>query len=482
MSSSPDGAYEHSLVEGDSEVKMDEEALGGTQNSFQGGNRSQNGASDLNLTAEMSKVDEVAPVDGFVAWLNVLGSFMCHFIVLGNVYAFSIFVKPYEERFPGEGRAKIVIIYQLQLAMLMGGGFFAGPLADSLGVRPVFLTGVVLYALGYFTASFSPSLGITILTQGALVGLANAALYWPAVTILPQWFVKRRALALGLAVLGSGIGNLVQGILASSLIESNGIDFGLRILALEALVLLAIASILLKRRLPVTGTRRLCGDPRILKDRNYQLMIVGAMFFQLPYNIPFASLAPFVEDKGFPTSFAALAVGMIGVGSAIGRVFLGLIADHVGRVRTFQFCIAGTAVFLWMWLGASSSEGLVIFFTVGFGFFSGGFIALVPAVMSAFYGVANMGKVMSFVSLSLIPGSFLGPYVAGEIFDQTGEYELAIILSGAIATFSAIVYALLDINAKEVDYFSESNTDEGQEEDAEAEASTSDSKAKIAKV
>lgn len=110
--------------------------------------------------------------------------------------------------------------------------------------------------------------------------------------IVHRWFDKRRGLALGLAVLGSGLGNLVVGIALERMITLEGFRFALRVLAGVSFAFLTVAVALVKRRLPPVVRKGILGDTAIFKDRNFRLLLVGAAFFQLPYNVPF-SVRPF---------------------------------------------------------------------------------------------------------------------------------------------------------------------------------------------
>lgn len=71
---------------------------------------------------------------------------------------------------------------------------------------------------------------------------------------------------------------------------------------------------------------------------------------------------------------------LLGIGSAVGRVGLGIVADYLGRVRCFQATLIFTGVCLAVWPLCTEPVPLGIF-AFCFGCFSGGFIALVPVVV-----------------------------------------------------------------------------------------------------
>lgn len=388
--------------------------------------------------------DGLLPMEGKWAWVNVLGSFLTQFICLGNMYAVSVFFTRYLEYYPEVGVADVSLIYQLQVALFMAGGFVSGRVSDQVGIKPVFIFGLVFYAAGLLLASFAVELWQTIVCHGLLVGLGHGALYWPAISVIPMWFEKRRALALGICVFGGGIGNFVMGVVVEDLLDKGGFRFALRIILIYSIVVLFLAMFCLKRRLPNIKHTTWCFDFALFRDRNWVLFAAASMFFQCAYNLPFAALATYCESQGHDSTFAAFAVGAIGIGSAIGRISLGVVADYLGRVRTFQGLIWGTAAALLIW-NACTSQGAILFFAIYFGFVSGGFIALMPAVTAYFYGVHQLGTVMGSFVLFLVPGSFVGPYVAGALYDKSGTYWVAIWIFAAVEVIAAIIFSFLDL-------------------------------------
>ncbi|GBG27181.1 Monocarboxylate transporter 13 [Hondaea fermentalgiana] len=395
-------------------------------------------------TNAQPKTDELPPQEGVQAWINVLGSFLTQFVCLGNMYSVGVFFTRYQESFD-KGLADISLIYQIQVACFMGGGFFAGRISDRLGIRPVFFTGIIFYGAGYLLGSFANEWWQIVITHGLLVGMGHGCMYWPAISVLPMWFEKRRALALGIAVFGGGIGNFVMGVVVEKLLTAGGFRFALRIILVYSCTLLLLAMFCLKRRLPPFKHTSFCFDFSLCRERNWLLFAGASMFFQCAYNLPFAHLAAYTENQGFDSEFAAFAVGAIGIGSAVGRISLGVVADKLGRVRTFQALIWGTAIGIAIW-NACTTKGSILFFAIYFGFVSGGFIALMPAVTAYFYGVEQLGTVMGSFVLFLVPGSFIGPYVAGMLYDNTGSYTTAIWIFAAVEIMAAIIFSFLDLS------------------------------------
>ncbi|VDN59793.1 unnamed protein product [Dracunculus medinensis] len=110
---------------------------------------------------------------------------------------------------------------------LLGGCYLlAGPLASALanhfGCRLVCIIGAVLAFTGFTLSALVPALPILYFTFGVLGGVGFGLVYLPAIVIVNQYFEKRRALALGIAVCGSGIGTTIFSQVFPFLLRLNG--------------------------------------------------------------------------------------------------------------------------------------------------------------------------------------------------------------------------------------------------------------------
>lgn len=115
----------------------------------------------------------------------------------------------YEQRFPAQSASSISWIGSLQLALLISLGIIIGPIYDAGYLRIVILTGCFISVLAMMLTSLCTQYWQILLTQGFLLGIGNGFLYIPSFAILPSYFAKRRALAIGLAAAGSALGTFI---------------------------------------------------------------------------------------------------------------------------------------------------------------------------------------------------------------------------------------------------------------------------------
>uniref|UniRef100_A0A0R3S4N6 MFS domain-containing protein n=1 Tax=Elaeophora elaphi TaxID=1147741 RepID=A0A0R3S4N6_9BILA len=98
-------------------------------------------------------------------------------------------------------------------SLLAGFYLLAGPLAsglaNSFGCRLVVIAGSMTTFIGFILSSIAPSLPLLFISFGIIGGIGFGLVYLPSILIVNQYFEKRRAFALGIAVCGSGIGTAI---------------------------------------------------------------------------------------------------------------------------------------------------------------------------------------------------------------------------------------------------------------------------------
>lgn len=83
---------------------------------------------------------------------------------------------------------------------------------------------------------------------------------------------------------------------------------------------------------------------------------------------------------------------------------------------------------------------MLYLFVVVYGFFYGGKVPLVPALIGFYFGTKSLGQLIGFVHAISLVGGAVGPLLAGYVVDVTGNYMIAFLLGAvflAFATFFA---------------------------------------------
>ena len=381
-------------------------------------------------------------LDSSRGWVTVGAAFVAMVAVFGVAYSFGAFFAPMAAEF-GTGSGATSLVFSITACSWFLLGSVSGRAVDRVGPRPVLLIGAVALAGGLLATSAAQQLWVGYLGYGLGVGVAVACGYVPMVAVVSGWFERRRALAVGVAVAGIGVGTLAGAPLAATLIAEYGWRRAHLLLALGGSVLLVVAAVAARRPPRPVGE-----EPWALRDvvrtREFRAMYVATFLASIALFVPFVYLPTAALANGVSPVAAAALIGVIGVASVVGRLVIGALADRVGRVRTFQASFAVLAASFLIWLVGGSWPWLSAFAVVlGTGY--GGWIALQPTVLAQLFGTRGLGGLVGLVYTAAGVGALVGPPLAGVLVDATGGYRWAIAAAG-VAGLGAFV-ALLPLRS-----------------------------------
>jgi MFS family permease len=391
----------------------------------------------------------------FYGWWVVAAAFAITFLGFGSAYTFSAFLGSLEHDF-GASRGEVALVFSLAGFLYFGLGIVSGPLADRFGSRPLAVIGMILAALGLALAGAAQNLIEVYLAYGLGIGVGLGFAYVPAIGAVQRWFVRRRGFASGLAVAGIGVGTLVMPPLASLLIAGLGWRGAYLVLGVLALMIGGGMALFIEndprgRGLSADGdempraARAVPAGGVSVRDaiatRRFVSLYAACLICSFGVFVPFVHLVPFARDHGISASTAALLLGVIGIGSTLGRFFLGGIADRMGRERALLLMFAGMAASLSIWAVSVSVWSLAVFALV-FGVFYGGWVAVLPSVVMDYFGGRNVSGIIGVLYTSVAFGTLIGPSAAGFAFDLSHSYELPIIASAATNVVAAAIVAM----------------------------------------
>lgn len=397
----------------------------------------------------------VEPSRLFYGWVVVAAAFVAMFVIFGVAYSFAAFFTSFQNEFRAS-RGDISLIFSLCgfVYFLLGAG--TGILSDRFGPRWVVALGMLFLAAGLYFASRADTLWQVYATYGLGVGLGVGFAYVPAIGAVQPWFARMRGLASGLAVSGIGVGTLVVPLIAVWLIERSGWRDTFALMAACSLVLGVTAALLLdnapQRRGFAPDNRPISASTSVSKSatapggasirgalatRTFWLYYASILFCSLALFIPFVHLAPYARDHGLSERTGVLLMGLIGIGSIIGRFALAGFADRLGRRHALTALYVGMILSLCWWLGSSAVWSLALF-AVAFGTFYGGFVALGPALIMDYFGAKNVSGLIGLVYTAAGFGTLFGPTLAGIAYDLKGSYSLPISLSVACVGAAAV--------------------------------------------
>ena len=377
-------------------------------------------------------------------FVNVIASIliMC---CAGSVYAWSIFVAPLKTAY-GLSTTQTQLIFGCIIAVFSITMLFVGRIERKLGPRITASIGAVLFSAGYLLASFSGGNVILILLGIGVLSWAGMGFgYVTVLTTLVKWFPHRKGLATGIAVAGFGSGaillsQIVQpilngGIAITDIFRSIGIIYGVIFLVSALLISAPHAESKATTEKPISI--------RVLaKDRRFWVLFYTFFAGSFAGLMLIGNLKPLGLTFGISSQAAVLAIVLLSVGNAAGRILWGQIYDKIGGRRSVGIALALVTVFMLILLAGISNDIAFLAFCLVLGLCYGANFVLYASDVSNIYGIPQLGIVYPIVSVAYGVSGILGPLAGGFLFDITQNYSIPIILSAAICLSGLVVYVL----------------------------------------
>lgn len=399
----------------------------------------------------------------FHGWFIVGILFFISLIDGGFGYIFSAFLKPLAQEF-GWTRAQTAGAFSLYL---LAAGLTLplwGWLADSRGVRTVFLLSALIDGLALFLLSLVRSLTAFYVVYFCLgAGLGGIG---PATVgkVISQWFVAKRGRAMGVALVGAGAGGLVFVPLSGVLIAEFAWRTAYQVLAALALgVMFPLVWFFLtdtpreKGLMPLGQENTAPGvslpgeNDSAVRDWTLKEALFTPTFWLLGVAFCLGLMAAtainvhqvaFLQDTGLTLEVASTIAGVtLGV-SMGGRLAVGWMSErlqHLHHIVSFCLIMQAVGVGVLLFLGSFGLWVIVLFVPL-FGLGLGGLVVLWPLVVGHDFGVRSFGAIAGVLgTVALTLGGALGPVIAGAMYDSTGSYHWAFILCSVSSLAGAVV-------------------------------------------
>ncbi|KAL4880338.1 major facilitator superfamily domain-containing protein [Aspergillus karnatakaensis] len=395
-------------------------------------------------TEEKTPEDEFgpAPDGGLTAWMVAIGASCTIFSTLGFANSFGVLQEYYAtHQLQSESADRIAWIGSLSAFLQFSTGAIAGPLFDRFGawlIRPA----AILYVFALMMTSLCTEYYQFMLAQGVLVGIATGLLQFPAMAAVSQWFDKKRAAALGLAVAGSSVGGVVFPIALSKMLNSSSLGFGwaVRIVAFIMIPMMAISCLTVRARLPPRTTTFFIGGA--FKQPRFVLIIIAFFLMILGMFTPLFFIPTYAVSRGMDATLASYLIAITNGASTFGRIIPGILADKFGRLNAFGIGGIATGVIICCMNEAKSTAALIVFVII-FGFWSGTIISggsaaitLCPRNPQEFGTYLGMG--IALVGIAPL----IGPPVSGALVDTYGGFLQLSLFSGIICIGGGVVALL----------------------------------------
>ena len=307
-----------------------------------------------------------------------------------------------------------------------------GKLYDRYGPHHLLLIGTFFHVFGLMMASISSKYYQFILAQGICSPFGASLLFYPAMSATGTWFHKNRALAFGVMAAGSSLGGVIFPIMVEHLVVSVGFGWAMRAAAFLILGLLIYANFTVKSRLPPTPrpwSLREFVEP--LTEFPYFLVVLASFLFFFGMFLPFNYIILYAEANGMSSRLAAYMLAILNALSIFGRTIPGAIADRTGRFNTMIVTSYLSAILvLALWLPSRGNVPIILF-AAFYGFSSGAFVSLAPALVAQISDIRQIGvrtgTMFAIVSVAALCGNPIGGALVSH---EDGRYTYLQIFCG----------------------------------------------------
>lgn len=322
----------------------------------------------------------------------------------------------------------------------------AGAVADRYGPARVLAGGGLIYAAGLAVMSWAPSVLWLHVSAGLMMGLGMAA---ASFSIVLAAFGKRvpaekRSMIFGIGTAAGSMGQFLFAPLGISLIQSVGWAQALVVLAalMLAIPLLAVVfagePVAEAQSLRQQSLRQALGEA--FAHRSYLLLTAG--FFVCGFHLAFITthLPPYIVDQGLDPRIGAWSLALIGLFNVIGSLASGWIGQTYSKPIFLALIYLIRAVLITAFVLLPTTPASVLIFAALMGLLWLSTVPPTSGLVTVMFGPKYMGTLMGLVFLSHQVGAFLGVWLGGRLYDETGSYDLVWWLGVALGIFAAIVH------------------------------------------
>jgi MFS family permease len=401
----------------------------------------------------------------FYGWIVVAVAFVTMAIGVSARTAFSLLFPPILDEFGWE-RGVTAGAFSLGFMLSALCGPLLGRLMDRKGPRLVVSLGVVLVGTGMALAARIREVWHLYATLGALVAGGSLAVAYTGQSLyLPNWFVRKRGLAIGIAFSGAGIGSIVLLPWMQGLISRAGWRHACLSMAVVVFVVLLPLNLVFPRRRPEDVGLHPDGDAASVGAGSRSDNVVDRVWAATDWTLAravgtarfwwialgfFTSLfawyavqvhqTKYLIEIGFGPEVAAYALGLVGLMGVLGQIALGYLSDRIGREWVWALGNLGFVVSLALLLVMRQhpTTALLYLMVAAQGVLGYGLASVFGAIPAEIFQGRHYGTIFGTLTLASVGGSGVGPWVAGALFDKTGSYVLAFWIAIACSVVSAV--------------------------------------------
>jgi len=382
-------------------------------------------------------------------------------LALGILYTWSIFQGAIKQSIEkgGEGAfnwnlASLNDPYAVCCLMFAFSMIPAGKCQDKFGPRLTAFIGAVLVGVGLLWISqttdyLSWVLGFGVLT-GSGIGFGYSAATPPAL----KWFpAEKTGLIAGLVVAGFGLASVYIAPLSSYLVGVWGLQKAMMFFGVSFFIVVGSFSMLLmnppKGFVPGGSAAATTQVKKAAQTDALPSEVIRTPVFWKLWFIFFigagvglmviGSVAGMAKKSMGEAAF--LAVAIMAIGNAGGRVVAGIVSDKIGRNATLATMLALQAILMLIAIPTVGSQGtgalMIVLLATFIGFNYGTNLSLFPSYTKTWWGLKSFGLNYGILFTSWGLGGFILTRVSQMLYTQTGTFTYSFVTAAVLLAVGA---------------------------------------------
>jgi MFS family permease len=385
------------------------------------------------------------------AWIILVAACVLGIVARADSASFAVFIDPLVERF-GWKRGDISFAYALAFLAGMPAVVVMGWLGDRFGARVLMIGASLLISGGTYLMGTIKELWQFYVLYGLFVGsMGHAAFTVLLPVIVTRWFHKHMGLALGIYWAALGAGPMIFAPLFRWLIDTRGWEQTFTIVGAGLGVVLLAFSMLIhsnprdKGLLPY-GAKGPSGEPAraaavapsagimdILGQRPMWLLVAVHHLGCAGHAVILAHIVSMATFRGLSGIEAAGVLSAIAGVSIFSRFGFSILTERLGGRTVLAMAVLGQSGSVLILLFANEAW-MFYLFALFFGICYGGEMVGFPIINRHLFGEkAPLSSIYAFQTVGAGTGMALGGWLGGALFDATGSYNVAIIVSAVVS-------------------------------------------------
>ncbi len=372
--------------------------------------------------------------------------------------ALGLFMIPFNEEF-GWSRTQVSLALTCFTVTLAFSIPYIGKLVDQYGSRKVLLPSFIVFAaLLALIPVLSDQLWILYVLFALIGCLGAGANALPYLRTISAWFDRRRALALGIAMGGSGTGYVYVPPAVQYMIDNHGWRSAYLMLAAVTLVVAVPLVYFVLREAPSQSDLEGVDELRepavtettisqtpllelIKRPLLWQLFLIFCLLSFTLYGV-LSHLVPMLRDRGMAAGSAALIQSTLGMALVASRVVIGYVMDRVFAPHVAIACFLLSAVGVSL-LAIGAIDALAVAAAICIGISMGAEIDMLAFLAGRYFGVENFGRVYGILFTSFLIGTSVGPVAYGVVYETLGSYIWVLVVSIVLMLVSVAITSRL---------------------------------------